>query len=97
MTGLIIALVTAIVSLVVVVLLMTKEHRKETMDLHDRLASKSLEDYRYWRDRHPEELKDYRARLELNRREVEERLEKDRRKGPAEPGEAERIEAAKQF
>lgn len=95
MTGLIIALILAILTQAGVILVLTLEHRKEVRDLHDRLAAKSLEDYRYWRDRYPVEVRDYAGRLAQSRRTNEEILEKLGSTPTPSPADKAREEAAK--
>lgn len=97
MTGLIIAIVIAVLAQAGVVVFLTVEHRRELRDLHDRLAAKSVEDYHYWRDRHPVEVMDYNRRLALNRQENEAKLEKFMKAPSPSQAELESLDAAKQL
>ena len=54
-----------------IIILLIKSHVAETKDLHLRLASKSLEDYHYWRDVHPLEVENNKIVLEKVRDEKE--------------------------
>jgi hypothetical protein len=65
------AIVAAIAILVLgaIIIWLIKSHVVETKDLHLRLASKSIEDYHYWRDVHPLEVENNRIVLEKIREE----------------------------
>jgi len=67
-----------------------KVHRKETADLHLRLASKSLEDYHYWRDGHELEVEHNKQVLEDIRKEKDKTAELT-------PAQREAFERAKGF
>lgn len=69
MTGISIALVIVVLALCAVIAYLIKTHREETKDLHLRLASKSLEEYHYWRDGHELEVEHNRQVLEDARKE----------------------------
>ena len=55
-----------------VIFFLVKHFSKVTADLHLRLASKSLEEYHYWRDGHELEVEHNKAVLEKVREEKEE-------------------------
>ena len=65
----IIGLVIVILALIALVVFLVKTHQDETKDLQLRLASKSLEDYHYWRDEHPLEVEHNKNVLEKIREE----------------------------
>ena len=89
MTGISIALVIVVLALCAVIAYLIKTHREETKDLHLRLASKSLEEYHYWRDAHPLEVEHNKKVLEKVREEKtktreetpEERANREKAKG----------------
>ncbi|HDT13720.1 MAG TPA: hypothetical protein ENO03_05110 [Candidatus Aminicenantes bacterium] len=64
MTAIIVGLVLIVMALCAVIVFLVKTHREETKDLHLRLASKSLEEYHYWRDGHELEVEHNRKVLE---------------------------------
>ena len=72
MTGISIALVIVVLALCAVIVFLVKTHREETKDLHLRLASKSLEEYHYWRDGHELEVEHNKKVLEKVREEKDE-------------------------
>lgn len=90
MTGISIALVVIVLTLSAVIVVLIKTHREETKDLHLRLASKSLEEYHYWRDGHELEVEHNRKVLEKVRDEKDETRELT-------PEEREKLIAAKGF
>ena len=91
MTGISIALVIVALALCAVIVFLIKTNREETKDLHLRLASKSLEEYHYWRDGHELEVEHNRQVLEDARKE-----KKDEKK-PLTPEELERQRKVKEF
>ena len=91
MTGISIALIIVVLALCAVIVFLIKTHREETKDLHLRLASKSLEEYHYWRDGHELEVEHNRQVLEDARKE-----KKDEKK-PLTPEELERQRKVKEF
>lgn len=56
MLPIIIGLVIVILALIGLIVFLVIRHQAETKDLHLRLASKSLEEYHYWRDGHELEV-----------------------------------------
>ncbi len=64
MIGICVALVLVVLALCAVIVYLIKTHREETKDLHLRLASKSLEEYHYWRDGHELEFEHNKKVLE---------------------------------
>ena len=73
MTGLAIALIIIVLALCAVIVFLVKTHQAETKDLHLRLASKSLEEYHYWRDGHELEVEHNKKVLEKVREEKPEK------------------------
>ena len=57
-------LALAVVGLVVGPIVIVRYAIKQNADLHDRLAAKSLEDYKYFKEGYPEEVKAYRKAAE---------------------------------
>jgi len=72
-----IAFVAAIEAVVfgAIIILLIKSHVAETKDLHLRLASKSLEDFHYWRDGHELEVEHNKQVLEDIRKEKNKTVE----------------------
>lgn len=58
-----------------IIVFLVKAQREETKDLHLRLASKSLEDYHYWRDGHELEMEHNKQVLEDIRKEKNKTVE----------------------
>ena len=85
----IVAIIEALVFGAIIVMLI-KNHVAETKDLHLRLASKSLEDYHYWRDVQPLEVEHNKQVLEDIRREKDKTVELT-------PAQKEAFERAKGF
>lgn len=85
-----IAFVLIVLALCAVIVFLIKTHREETKDLHLRLASRSLEDYHYWRDGHQLEVEHNREVLKSARSEKVETREET-------PEERKKREAAKGF
>ena len=71
MLGAVIALAVVALALCGVVIFLARIHQDEKKDLHLRLASKSLEEYHYWRDGHELEVEHNRQVLEDARKEKE--------------------------
>ncbi len=84
MTAIAIALVLVVLALCAVIAFLVKTHREETKDLHLRLASRSLEDYHYWRDAHPLEVEHNKERLEAVRRDLDAKAVKEAELTPEE-------------
>lgn len=57
-------LALAIVGLIAGPVILVRVAIKQNADLHDRLAAKSLEDYKYFKEGYPEEVKAYRKATE---------------------------------
>lgn len=57
-------LALAIVGLIVSPVILVRVAIKQNSDLHDRLAAKSFEDYKYYKTGYPEEVKAYKKKLE---------------------------------
>lgn len=94
MLGAVIALAVVALALCGVVIFLARIHQDEKKDLHLRLASRSLEDYHFWRDAHPLEVEHNKERLEALRRELEAKEAKD---AAMTPEERQKREAAKGF
>ncbi len=90
MTAIAIALAIVVLALCAVIAFLVKTHREETKDLHLRLASKSLEEYHYWRDGHELEV-------EHNRKVLEEVRKEKKAEKPLTPEELERKRKVKEF
>jgi len=73
-----------------IIFFLVKTHAAETKDLHLRLASKSLEDYHYWRDGHELEVEHNKQVLEDIRKEKDKTVELT-------PAQKEAFERAKGF
>jgi len=73
-----------------IIIFLIKTHVAETKDLHLRLASKSLEDYHYWRDGHELEVEHNKQVLEDIRKEKDKTVELT-------PAQKEAFERAKGF
>jgi len=73
-----------------IIIFLIKTHVAETKDLHLRLASKSLEDFHYWRDGHELEVEHNKQVLEDIRKEKDKTVELT-------PAQKEAFERAKGF
>jgi hypothetical protein len=85
----IVAIVEALVFGAIIVILI-KTHTAETKDLHLRLASKSLEEYHYFRDEHELEVEHNKQVLEDIRKEKNKTVEMT-------PAQKKAFERAKEF
>ena len=73
-----------------IIVFLVKTHNAQVADLHFRLASKSLEDYHYWRDGHELEVEHNKQVLEDIRKEKDKTVELT-------PAQKEAFERAKGF